>query len=71
MDVDKEIGKILQKLTAIETLLTGALSQQTDHEQRIRFLESKGGKRWDGIVSQVVTLAVAAFIGWLLARGGA
>ena len=69
MDVDKEIGKILQKLTAIETLLTGALSQQDDHEARIRTLESKGGRRWETLVSQIVTLGVAAFIGWLLARG--
>ena len=57
--------------TGAAAMLSGALSQQADHETRIRTLESKGGRRWEGLVTQVITLGVAAFIGWLLAGGGA
>jgi hypothetical protein len=68
MDVEKEIGKMLQKLSAIEAKLDHALSQQADHEQRIRLLESKGGRRWEILVTQILTLLAAVFLGWLLAK---
>ncbi|MCL2695256.1 MAG: hypothetical protein FWE69_02900 [Clostridiales bacterium] len=68
MEVEKEIGKMLQKLSAIEIKLDTALSQQADHEQRIRLLESRGSRRWETLVTQVITLLAAAFIGWLLAK---
>lgn len=66
MDVEKEIGKMLQQLSRIEAMLANALSDLEDHEDRLRCLEQKGGKRWESLVGQIITLLVAGFAGWLL-----
>lgn len=66
MDVEKEIGKMLQQLSRIEAMLANALSDLEDHEARLRCLEQKGGKRWESLVGQIITLLVAGFAGWLL-----
>ena len=41
-----------------------------DHEQRIRCLESKPGKRWDTIVTVVISNIAIAIITFLVSRFG-
>ena len=36
----------------------------------VKSLTSKPGKRWDNLVSQIITLVVAALVGFLLAKFG-
>jgi septal ring factor EnvC (AmiA/AmiB activator) len=53
-------------LARIETKLDASLKNIDDHEARLRALEGKGGKRWETLVGQIIGLAAAGFIGWLL-----
>jgi chromosome segregation ATPase len=39
-----------------------------EHGERIGALESKPAKRWDGIVSQIITLIVAAVFGMVAGK---
>ncbi len=65
---ESQVQEILLKLERIEQKLTTALADIDDHESRIRFLEAKGGKRWEALVGQLITLVVAAAAGWLLGQ---
>ena len=55
-------------LERIETKLDTALGDIADHETRLRMLEGKGGKRWDALVGQIIGLAAAGVVGWLLGQ---
>lgn len=65
---ESQVQEILLKLERIEQKLTTALADIDDHEERLRSLESKGGKRWETLVGQVIAVLAAAFSGWLLAQ---
>ena len=65
---ENQVQEILLKLERIEQKLTTALADIDDHEDRIRSLESKGGKRWEALVGQLIALVVAAASGWLLGQ---
>ena len=67
---ESQVQEILLKLERIEQKLTTALADIDDHEDRIRLLESKGGKRWEALVGQLITLVMAAASGWLLGQIG-
>ena len=65
---ESQVQEILLKLERIEQKLTTALADIDDHEERLRTLEGKGGKRWEALVGQVIAVLAAAFSGWLLAQ---
>ena len=58
-----QVQEILIALAEIKSKLDTALTQGADHEARLRSLEGKNGKRWDGLVSQIISVVVAAVIG--------
>lgn len=68
MDLEREITKVLQKLSEIDTKLDSALSQIHDHEKRLRAIEGKSGKQWEAVVSQIISIAVAAAIAYFVAK---
>lgn len=55
-------------LTRIEQKLDTALTDINDHEKRLRCLEGKPAKRWDTIVTLIIELLVAGFVGYLIAK---
>ena len=55
--------KVEDVLARIETKLDTALTNINDHECRLRSLEGTGGKKWDGLIAQLVTLIIAAVFG--------
>lgn len=65
---ENQVQEILLKLERIEQKLTTALADIDDHEDRLRTLEGKGGKRWEALVGQLIVLAAVAFSGWLLGQ---
>ena len=65
---ENQVQEILLKLERIEQKLNTALVDIDDHEERLRTLEGKGGKRWEALVEQVIMLIVAAAVGWLLGQ---
>ena len=58
-------GKIVEMSTNIKLIL----SNQQDHEDRIRALEQKPVRRWDSLVTGIITGAVGIVIG-ILINGG-
>lgn len=66
--LDARMMKVEDTLARIETKLDTALTNINDHECRLRSLESKGGKRWDGLVSQVIGLVIAAIFGLIAGK---
>lgn len=58
-------GKIVEMSTNIKLIL----SNQQDHEDRIRALEQKPVRRWDSLVTGIITGIVGIVIGLLLNGG--
>ena len=58
-------GKIVEMSTNIKLIL----SNQQDHEDRIRALEQKPVRRWDSLITGIITGAVGFVIG-ILINGG-
>lgn len=46
-----DVQRILVELSEIKTLIQRTNTDVIDHEKRIRFLESKGGKKWDNLTA--------------------
>ena len=69
---DSATSEILQRLSAIETKLTILTSEYQgkleDHEARIRTIELKGGRRWEGVINQVVICTTTALVTWLMTK---
>lgn len=55
-------------LARIETKLDTSLHNIGDHEARLRQLECKDGKKWDGLIAQIIALIVAAIFGVIAGR---
>lgn len=66
MDMEREIGRMLNKLATIETKLDAALTALGDHEQRLRALEGRSGRRWETLVGEILKLLAAAVIGYIV-----
>lgn len=64
--MDNNMQEVLQTLARIDTKLDTALAQISDHEERLRALEGRSGKRWESLVAQVLSLLVAAGVGLLI-----
>lgn len=64
--MDTQMQEVLQTLARIDTKLDTALTQISDHEERLRTLEGRSGKRWETLVAQVLSLLVAAGMGLLI-----
>lgn len=66
--LDARMMKVEDTLARIETKLDTALTNINDHECRLRSLESKGGKRWDGLMTQIIGLVIAAIFGLIAGK---
>lgn len=70
----KSVFEIINKQTvAIEKLVVEMKFMREDHiklDHRIKELESKPIKQWDAIVSQIISIVIAAVVGFILARIG-
>ena len=70
----KSVFEIINKQTvAIEKLVVEMKFMREDHiklDRRIKELESKPIKQWDAIVSQIISIVIAAVVGFILARIG-
>lgn len=63
---ETKLREVLQALMRIDAKLDTALGQLSDHEGRLCALENIGGKRWDALLTQVLSLLAAAGIGLFL-----
>ena len=72
---DQEIVMINEALTAIktgvariETKLDAQADAITDHETRIRELEGKSGKKYDAVVTAIVSAVLVGIVGFILGK---
>ena len=65
---ENQVQEILLKLERIEQKLTTALADIADHEDRLRKIQEKDGKRWEALTGQVIAVVAAAAVGWLLGQ---
>ena len=74
MNAAEEASRALNRLaTAMEVMVTRqeAMGESVDRlTGKVDALESKPGKRWDGIVDKLIWAALAAGLGFLLAQLG-
>lgn len=66
--LDARMMKVEDTLARIETKLDTALTNINDHECRLRSLEGTGGKRWDGLMTQIIGLVIAAIFGLIAGK---
>lgn len=59
-------GKIVEMSTNIKLIL----KNQADHEDRIRTLEQKPVRRWDALITGIISAVIGVVIG-ILINGGA
>lgn len=64
MPEQNDMHEILERLTRIETKLDAL----DDHEQRLRELEGKSGKRWDSLALAAITAVVVGVIGFAIGK---
>lgn len=67
-ELEARMRNVEEILARIDTKLDTALTNIGDHEERLRKLECKPGKRWDTLTTQIIGLAAAGFVGWLLGQ---
>lgn len=58
-------GKIVEMSTNIKLIL----SNQQDHEDRIRALEQKPVRRWDALITGIISAMIGVVIGVLINGG--
>lgn len=58
-------GKIVEMSTNIKLIL----KNQQDHEDRIRALEQKPARRWDAVITGIISAVIGVVIGMLLNGG--
>jgi predicted nucleic acid-binding Zn-ribbon protein len=65
---EQDISKIMTSLARIEEKLGHITAQGDDHEERLRALENKPGKRWDTAAAAGLTALIAGIVGMLLGK---
>lgn len=61
--------KMESSLARIETKIDAFTKTMEDHESRLRALEAKPARRWDSLVANVISILVAAAVGYFLGGG--
>ena len=54
------------KLAEMSTNIKLILKNQQDHENRIRALEQKPARRWDAVITGIISAVIGVVIGILL-----
>lgn len=72
-EVEKKQDDLSELVGTVKVLATREENVENDVKEiknDVKTLASKPGKRWENLVSQLVTLVVAAVVGFVLARIG-
>ena len=72
-EVEKKQDDLTQLVTTVQVLATREEQVEKDLKEMktdVKTLVGKPGKKWENLVSQIITLLVAAVIGFVLAKIG-
>ena len=65
---ERTITEILEALARIETDVKTIAKNAADHEERLRTLEQRSGRRWDALTLSVLTAAAVGIVGYVLGK---
>lgn len=65
---ERTITEILEALARIETNVKTIAENGADHEERLRSLESRNGKRYEALTLSALTAALLGVIGFVLGK---
>ncbi len=65
---ERTITEILEALARIETNVKTIAESGADHEERLRLLEQKSGKRCEALTLSVLTAAAVGVVGFVLGK---
>ena len=65
---ERTIAEILESLARIETTVHAIAENGADHEERLRVLEQRNGKRYEALTLSALTAALVGVIGFVLGR---
>ena len=65
---DRNVSRIMQTLARMEITLNTIAQNSADHEQRLRVLEGRAGKRWDALTLSLLTSIALGVIGYFLGK---
>lgn len=63
---DTEIKDIQEAIIRLTALMEKHDQDIEDHEERIRNIEGRPGKRWDSLISQLISIFTAAAAGGII-----
>lgn len=72
-DVEKKQNDLSELVGTVKVLATkqeGVEKDVKEIKNDVKNLTSKPGKKWESLISQIVTLVVAAVVGFILAKIG-
>lgn len=72
-EVEKRQNDLDKLATSVEVLAKREERVESDVKEiktDVKTMANKSGKRWDNLVNQIITLIVAAIVGFLLAQIG-
>lgn len=72
-DLEKRQDNLDELVSTVKVLAVREENVESDVKEikkDVKELSGKPGKRWDALVSQIITLVVAAVVGFLLAKIG-
>lgn len=72
-EVEKKQDDLTQLVTTVQVLATREEQVEKDVKEMktdVKTLVGKPGKKWENLVSQIITIVVAAVIGFVLAKIG-
>jgi len=59
---ESDVQAILRAVAVIDSKLDHVIDQGEDHEERIRGLEQKGGKRWEAVTTAIFSAIIGALV---------
>ncbi len=65
---ERTVSEILEALARIETDVKTIARNGADHEQRLRALEQRNGKRWEALTLSILTAAAVGIVGYVLGK---
>lgn len=63
---DGDIKSVQEAIAILTAIQARHDTEIEDHEGRIRGIESRPGKRWDSLITQVISVLTAAVLGGLV-----
>jgi len=62
------LERIEGKIDVMNVKIDNLIVKGEDHEERIRCLEQKGGRRWESVVGYIMSSGVGTAVGFLASK---